>query len=42
MKQNQAGLGKRLKSAFRDIFKRNPVDDSQFERISDRHWTEDY
>ena len=41
-KQDQAGLGKRFKSAFRDIFKKDPVDDSQFERISDRHWTEDY
>ena len=41
-KQDQAGLGKRFKSAFRDIFKKDPVDDSQFERISDRHWTDDY
>jgi hypothetical protein len=41
-KHDQAGLGKRFKSAFRDIFKKDPVDDSQFERISDRHWTDDY
>jgi hypothetical protein len=41
-KQDQAGLGKRFKSAFRDIFKKDPVDDSQFERISDRHWTDEY
>lgn len=39
---DQTGMGKRLKSAFRDIFKKDPVDDSQFERISDRHWTDDY
>jgi hypothetical protein len=41
-KQDQNGLGKRFKSAFRDIFKKDPVDDSQFERISDRHWTDEY
>lgn len=41
-KQDQVGLGKRFKSAFRDIFKKDPVDDSQFERISDRHWTDEY
>jgi hypothetical protein len=41
-KQDQIGLGKRFKSAFRDIFKKDPVDDSQFERISDRHWTDEY
>jgi hypothetical protein len=39
---DQTGIGKRLKSAFRDIFKKDCVDDSQFERISDRHWTDDY
>jgi hypothetical protein len=42
VKQDQNGLGKRFKSAFRDIFKKDPVDDSQFERISDRHWTDEY
>jgi hypothetical protein len=41
-KQDQTGLGKRVKSAFRDIFRKDPVDDSQFERISDRHWTDEY
>lgn len=41
-KEDQAGLGKRFKSAFRDIFKKDPIDESQFERISDRHWTDDY
>lgn len=41
-KQGQDGLGQRFKSAFRDIFKKDAVDESQFERISDRHWTEEY
>jgi hypothetical protein len=39
---DQTGIGKRFKSAFRDIFKKDPIDDSQFERISDRHWTDEY
>jgi hypothetical protein len=41
-KEDQAGIGKRFKSAFRDIFKKDPIDESQFERISDRHWTDEY
>lgn len=41
-KQEQGGIGHRFKSAFRDIFKKDPVDESQFERISDRHWTDEY
>lgn len=41
-KQDQNGLGQRFKSAFRDMFKKDPVDESQLERISDRHWTEEY
>lgn len=41
-KENQVGLGKRFKNAFRDLFKNDPVDNHQFEPISDRHWTEDY
>lgn len=41
-KENQSGLGKRFKSAFRDIFKKDPVDESQFERIADRHWTDEF
>lgn len=36
------GLGKRVKSAFREMFKRDPVDESSLEKISDRHWTEEY
>lgn len=34
-------LGKRFKLAMKDIFKREPVDESQFERIADRHWTDE-
>lgn len=41
-KQDNSGLGKRFKSAFREIFKKDPVDETQFERISDRHWTDEY
>ncbi|KAM0712039.1 hypothetical protein Q7P37_011133 [Cladosporium fusiforme] len=41
-KQDNTGLGKRFKSAFREMFKKDPVDETQFERISDRHWTEEY
>ena len=41
-KEDQNGLGKRFKSAFRDMFKKDPIDESQFERISDRHWTDEY
>jgi hypothetical protein len=39
---DQTGIGKRLKSVFRDMFKKDPVDDTQFERIADRHWTDEY
>jgi hypothetical protein len=33
-------FGSRLRSAMRDMFKRDPVDETSFERIEDRHWTE--
>jgi hypothetical protein len=36
-----APLGHRFKSAVKEIFKREPVDDRQFESIGDRHWSED-
>lgn len=42
--QNQSEhrpMSKRLTNAFRGIFKREPVDESGFEHISDRHWTEE-
>jgi hypothetical protein len=37
----QRPMSKRLTSAFRDIFKKEPLDESGFERISDRHWSEE-
>lgn len=42
LKSESAGFGKRVKSAFKDIFSRNPIDESQFETIEERHWTEEY
>lgn len=41
-KDDSKTLGLRFKSAFKDIFRKDPVDESQFERITDKHWTEDY
>lgn len=37
----QRPISKRLTCAFRDIFKKDPVDESGFEHISDRHWAEE-
>ena len=34
-------LGKRLKSAFHGMFKRKPVDDSEFIKIGEKHWADD-
>ncbi|KAI5361976.1 hypothetical protein Slin15195_G056250 [Septoria linicola] len=34
-------LGQRFKTGFRNIFKRDPIDETQFERIGDRHWTDE-
>lgn len=34
-------LGRRFKSAFKDMFKKDPIDESSFERIGDRHWTDE-
>lgn len=31
---------RRLKDAVKDIFRKDPVDDSQYEHIEDRHWTD--
>ena len=33
---------RRWRLAFKEMFTYHPVDDSQFERIEDRHWTEEY
>lgn len=35
------GLGQRFKAAWKDAFRRNPIDESQFESIPNHHWTED-
>lgn len=40
--QRKPTLVRRWKSIFKDIFTYHPVDESQFERIEDRHWTDDY
>lgn len=40
-KPDGPSFGKRLKLAFRDMFKKDPVDEANLERIEDRHWTED-
>jgi len=37
----QRPIGKRLSSAFRDMFKKEPLNESGLERISDRHWSEE-
>lgn len=34
-------IGHRFTSAVKDLFRREPIDDSHFERIGDRHWSED-
>ncbi|KAK4937172.1 hypothetical protein LTR66_002558 [Elasticomyces elasticus] len=36
-----APLASRMKTAFKDVFKRDPIDESRFERIESRHWTDD-
>ena len=38
----QQPLGKRFKSAFKEMFKKDPVDESQFEKITAQHWTDEY
>lgn len=35
-------ISKRFTAVFRDIFKTEPIDESGLERISDRHWTDEY
>lgn len=34
-------IGHRFTSAVKELFRREPIDDSNFERIGDRHWSED-
>lgn len=40
-KSEAAPFGKRFKLAMKDIFKRETIDESEFEHISDRHWTDE-
>lgn len=40
-RSEQRPMSKRLTSAFRDIFKKEPLDETGLERISDRHWSEE-
>ncbi|KAF2770699.1 hypothetical protein EJ03DRAFT_350278 [Teratosphaeria nubilosa] len=34
-------LSRRFKTAFKDMFKREPIDEAEFERIGDRHWADE-
>lgn len=34
-------IGHRFTSAVKDLFRREPIDESNFESIGDRHWAED-
>lgn len=40
-KQRQNHLGKWLRAAIHDMFKRDPIDESDLERIEGHHWAED-
>ena len=40
-KRGRMPFGRRWKLVFKDMFTRDPVDDSQFETIEDRHWTDE-
>ena len=35
-------LGTRFRSAFHDIFHKSPMDGNSFERIEDKHWSDDW
>lgn len=39
--QEHVPIAKRFKIVLRDIFKRTPVDETNFERIEGRHWADD-
>lgn len=41
-RSDSANFGTRFKTAFRGMFTRSPIDESQLERIEDKHWTEEY
>ena len=40
-RSEQRPISKRFTSAFRDIFKKEPLDESGLEPISDRHWSDE-
>lgn len=39
--KQSAPLGHRFTSAVKELFRKDPVNDKQFERIGERHWSED-
>lgn len=39
-REDTVPLSRRLRTAMKDLFRKDPVDENQFERIEDRHWTE--
>ncbi|KEQ98813.1 hypothetical protein AUEXF2481DRAFT_376860 [Aureobasidium subglaciale EXF-2481] len=39
--KESAPIGHRFTSAVKELFRKEPVDDRQFERIGERHWSED-
>jgi len=42
-RENKApALGTRVRYAFRDIFHKSPVNGKSFERIEDKHWSDDW
>lgn len=34
-------FSRRFKNAFKGMFKRDPLDETRFERIKGRHWSEE-
>ncbi|KAL1296907.1 hypothetical protein AAFC00_004519 [Neodothiora populina] len=38
--QDSVPWSRRLKDAVKDLFKKDPIDDNQYEEIEDRHWTD--
>lgn len=40
-KAESQGFGKRFRSSLRNMFKREPFNEADFERIEDRHWSEE-
>ncbi len=40
-RQSQPALAERVRTALRDLFKKDPVDESNLEHIDHHHWAED-